>query len=376
MARKKVLRSDKTYMIVSDCNPKLGAKILSDGRESLFLDYYLGCEKSISERTGKETTKAIRKREYLSLYLAHDARETTARQKNSDTLELAKAIMREREQQVLDTKKGYRLQRDIGKDTNFIDFFQSYIDSYTKKDIKVLSMSLRRFKSFLAETPAYRMYERSIKPDQITRDMVKDFTEYLEEHAKEKSEGARTIYARFKKVVKYAVEHDVMRKNPCTGIVIKVDDLQIRKEVLSQEEIVKLMDTHCTRENPETRRAFIFSLYTGLALCDVKKLTFEGVDFANRTVTYSRSKTDVQSVIPLNDGLLKLIGKPNSEDRNEQVFKLPSDTMCNKALAHWVKKAGINKHITWHCARHSFATNTTRNGANIVTVASLMGHRS
>lgn len=48
--------------------------------------------------------------------------------------------------------------------------------------------------------------------------------------------------------------------------------------------------------------------------------------------------------------------------------------MCLKALRHWTARAGIDKHITWHCARHSFAVNLLNNGANIKTVASLLGH--
>lgn len=48
--------------------------------------------------------------------------------------------------------------------------------------------------------------------------------------------------------------------------------------------------------------------------------------------------------------------------------------MCLKALKRWVKRAGIEKHISWHCARHSFAVNILNNGANIKTVASLLGH--
>jgi len=48
--------------------------------------------------------------------------------------------------------------------------------------------------------------------------------------------------------------------------------------------------------------------------------------------------------------------------------------MCNKALKRWVARAGIKKHITWHCGRHSFAVNILNNGANIKTVASLLGH--
>lgn len=53
--------------------------------------------------------------------------------------------------------------------------------------------------------------------------------------------------------------------------------------------------------------------------------------------------------------------------------KQPS-VFCGKSLKRWVKRAGINKHISWHCGRHGFAMNILNNGANIKTVASLLGH--
>ena len=71
MAAKKEIRSDKTYIISTDNtdNPKLGAKILSDGRESLFLDYYFGYTMVYDEGKDKMVTRKDRKREYLKLYL-------------------------------------------------------------------------------------------------------------------------------------------------------------------------------------------------------------------------------------------------------------------------------------------------------------------
>ena len=76
----------------------------------------------------------------------------------------------------------------------------------------------------------------------------------------------------------------------------------------------------------------------------------------------------------MNDGLLALIGKASTGEPDERLFKLQSQAMCLKALRHWTAKAGITKHITWHCGRHSFAVNILNNGANIKTVASLLGH--
>lgn len=378
MSQKKEIRGDNTYIISQDTtdNPKLGAKILSDGRESLFLDYYFGYHVVYSEKLEKEVIKKERQRKFLSLYLWTAPRSPLERQQNKETLELAKKIRFERGQELLEGVEGYRLKKN--RDVNFLDYFQAYIDNYTKKDIRMLVIALKRFREFLHDTQEYSKFEKRIKPDQITKDMVSTFTEYLQ--TRSIGAGAKSIYARFKKVIKYAIEHDVMIKNPCTGVVIKVDDEQLKKDVLSPEEIQKLIATHYDNENPDIRRAFIFCLYCGLRFCDVKDLTFANVDYSNRLLKFEQSKTKGHSansgvVIPLNEGLLKLVGNPISPNkRNEVIFPLPSYAMCIKSLKKWVKQADINKHITWHCARHSFAVNILNNGANIKTVASLLGH--
>ena len=372
-------------------NPRLEQRLLSDGQISLYLEYYLGRQSEpVLDEAGdpvlydsgkmkgkpKFKVRHIRRKENLNLYLVANPRTPLERQQNKETLELAKKIRFEKGQQLLESVEGYRLKKD--RDINFLDYFQSYIDSYTKKDINMIGIALRRFKDFLKETPEYNKFMKRIKPEQITRDMVEAYTEYLQ--TRSKGEGARSLYARFKKVIKYAVEHDVMAKNPCTGIVIKVDDQQLKKDVLSTDEIQTLIATHYKQENPNIRRAFIFCLYCGLRFCDVKDLTFKNVDYSNKLLRFEQNKTKGHSansgvVIPLNDGLLKLIGEPtDSGNRDEVIFPLPTYEACLKAVGRWVKRAGIEKHISWHCARHSFAVNILNNGANIKTVASLLGH--
>lgn len=378
MAQKKEIRSDSTYIISQDTtdNPKLGAKVLSDGRESLFLDYYFGYQKVFSDKLGKEVMRKDRKREFLKLYLWQAPRTPMERQNNKETLELAKKIRFERGQQLLEDVEGYRLKKN--REINFLDYFQNYIEKYTKKDYRMVEVALHRFKDFLNETPEYNKFAKKIKPEQITKDMVEAYTEYLQ--SRSVGEGAKSIYARFKKVVKYAIEHDVMIKNPCVGVVIKVDEQQLKKDVLSLEEIQLLVKTHYENENPNIRRAFVFCLYSGLRFCDVKDLTFANVDYSNKLLKFEQNKTKGHSassgvVIPLNDDLLRLIGNPETpNDRDENIFKLPTYESCSKSLKRWVKRSGINKKISWHCARHSFAVNILNNGANIKTVASLLGH--
>lgn len=357
-------------------NPKLKEKILSDGQISLYLEYYLGYTQVYDEKKAKNVIKHNRKKEFLSLYVWQTPRTPVERQQNKSTYELARKIRFEREQEFKESINGYRLKKD--RNINFLDYFQAYNDNYTKKDYRMMVLTLNRFKDFLRDTEEYSKYTLFIKPEQITKDLVSNFVDYIQ--GRSKGEGAMNIFQKFKKVIKYAVEHDVILKNPCTGIICKVDKQVLRKDVLSMDEIQTLIKTHYQYESNEIRRAFILCLYCGLRFCDVKDLTFENVDYSNRLLKFEQNKTKGHSaasgvVIPLNEGLLNLIGeKPSEGNKGSKIFNLPTYQSCNKSLNRWVKHAGIDKHITWHCARHSFAVNILNNGANIKTVASLLGH--
>ena len=158
MANKKNFRCDGTYMISTDStdNPKLYARVLRDGRESLYLEYYKGYKKVFNEKTGKESVKVDRQKEQLNLYLWTAPRTPIERQQNKETLELARKIRFERGVQFIEDKEGYKFKKD--RNINFLDYFQVYIDNYTKKDIRMVQIALQRFKDFLNETPEYTKF--------------------------------------------------------------------------------------------------------------------------------------------------------------------------------------------------------------------------
>ena len=370
-------------------NPKLEQNKLSDGRISLYLEYYLGREeKPVLDENGNQVyydsgkmqgkpkfaVKHNRRKENLSLYLIDKPRTPAERQQNKETLELATKIRAEREQEFKESMLGYRLKKD--RTINFLDYFQAYINGYTKKDLRMVQIALSRFKDFLKEQ--YPIYEFNIKPELITKDMIVQFVDYLQ--SRSVGEGAKSIYQRFKKVVRYAIDHDVMLKDPCKDVSCKVDEQILRKDVLSLEEIQALINCHYENENPNVRRAFIFCLYSGLRFCDVKDLTYKNIDYSNKLLKFEQTKTKGHSansgvIIPLNSGLLSIVGEPPANgNKDELIFNLPSYESCCKSVKRWVKRTGIDKHISWHCARHSFAVNILNNGANIKTVASLLGH--
>ena len=370
---KKNYRGNNTYLIEGNTgdNPKLMGQSLSDGRDSLYLEFYLGYD-VVESKNGNTYKKVNRSTERLGLYIWQAPRTPLERQQNKETLEIAKRIRFERGQELLESVEGYRLKKD--RIVNLHVWYDNFVESYTKSDKNKLRRAHELFNEYLSNSGKYSQFVPLLKPDQLTKDMIQGFTDFLQNRFN--GETPHTLYSRFKKVIKAAVESDIMRKNPCNGVSIKIDKNKLTKDVLSIDEMKQLIATPNDRENPNIRRAFIFCLYCGLRWCDVKDLTYSNVDYANHVLRFEQNKTKGHSsasgvVIPLNDSLFKLIG---SGGRDEKIFPLPSHTMCLKALRRWVKRAGIDKHITWHCARHSFATNILSNGANIKTVASLLGH--
>lgn len=376
MATKKIVRTDNTYLISTDSteNPKLGAKILSDGRESLFLDYYFGYSLVYDEAKDKMVTKKDRKRESLDLYLWQAPRTPLERQQNKETLRIAKDIRFEREQMLLKNKEGYRItleQKDL------LIFWDSFVENAKVVDQRLLKAALRSFREFLSEE--YPMYLKNLKAKNLTKEMMEAFVNFLVDN--HKGQGAQTYYKRFKRLVNYAIEQGVIDKSPCVGVAPpKVDDI-LSKDILSEDELKRLFSTHYEGENPEIRRAFAMTCLSGIRRCDIVSLTYSDVDYSNRVLKFRQSKTKRHSsnsgvTIPLNETLLSIVGKKAEDATDDLIFHLPSDTMCLKALRHWTKKAGIDKHITWHCGRHSFGTQLLSNGANIKVVSSLLGHSS
>lgn len=371
-------------------NPKLEQRVMADGKISLYLEYYFGRQsepvldehgEQVFYESGKMAGKPkfrikhLRKKEILNLFLISKPRTPIERAQNKETLALASKIRYERAQELLEDKEGYRLTK--ARKINLLEFFQEFVETTKVKNRWLLVGALKDFQRFLAEE--YPHLSKKIEAKHLNKEMVQRFVDFLNDN--HRGQGVDTYYGRFRRMVNYAVEKGVIKKSPCKGVTTpKMDDV-LTKDILSQEEMQKLFATHYEGENPEIRRAFAMTCLSGIRRCDIVRLKYKDVDYSNRLLTFRQAKTEGRSrnsgvTIPLNDKLLSLIGKKEKGAKDDLIFHLPSDTMTLKALRHWTKRAGIDKHITWHCGRHSFATALLSNGCNIKVVSSLLGHSS
>ena len=146
-----------------------------------------------------------------------------------------------------------------------------------------------------------------------------------------------------------------------------------RREVLTIEEVNKLADTPCS--NNILRRASFFSILTGLRHCDIKELKWGQIVRHNDSwrINFNQEKTDGVEYMPISDQAYELCGERRDPDR--LVFEgLMDPSWINRPVKKWIEAAGITKHITFHCFRHSYATLQLTNGTDIFTVSKMMGH--
>lgn len=251
----------------------------------------------------------------------------------------------------------------------FNQFFKEYLDSYTKQDKRVIKQAYTRYLGFLETLPSRK------RPAFPTTSTVKAFVDHL--NATCRGSGAASTYSRFKKVVAQAVSEGILKNNPCLEAKCHCSGTERVKDILSEHEIHLMLRTCIKSGNTEIRKAFIFSLYTGLRFSDIIKMTYSDIDLSNRLLSIKQSKTQEYVHIPLRDDILKLtVSHLDSNTPEQKVFRLPTHPTCMKELHKWTEEIGIRKHITWHCARHTFASNILMNGADVRVTASLLGHSS
>jgi len=241
---------------------------------------------------------------------------------------------------------------------NFLDYYSDYIKQNRKVGNRHLETSLTAFKAFLKKD--------FISPIDITENLCEGFRDYLLK--KYNGETPANYFMRFKRVLKAAKKDGYFRNNPSEDVVAKSNKNKQIKEILTEENYIKLMNTPCT--NYEVKKAFVFSLYTGLRWADVKPLKWENIK--EHSIALEQSKTGIHLEVPLHEIALKILG----ERKDGPAFHLPTQDSANKVLGKWAGDAKLDKHITWHCARHSFSVLLQQKGIDLATVAGMLGHTS
>ena len=182
---------------------------------------------------------------------------------------------------------------------------------------------------------------------------------------------ASTYFAIFKAGLKQAFVDGYLTID-ISAKVKGIQEQESRREYLTVEELNRLAQTPC---DPLLKRAALFSALTGIRHCDIQKLKWSEVEMfnGNYRLNFTQQKTKGVEYMPISEQAFQLCGE--RQDGDLLVFAgLPAPSWINRPIKRWVEAAGIKKHISFHCFRHSYATLQLAGGTDIYTVSKMLGH--
>ena len=180
----------------------------------------------------------------------------------------------------------------------------------------------------------------------------------------------------FKRIIIIAKNNGWIKADPFANYKIRLK--KVDRGYLSQEEVTAIaMKKFSTKRLEQVRDIFIFSCFCGLAYIDVKNLRKENIRTSfdgNLWIIGKREKTDVSFSIPLLDIPRKILEKYEGKLPDNKILPVLSNQKMNAYLKEIGTLCGINKDLTFHLARHTFATLTLSKGVSIESVSKMLGH--
>lgn len=313
------------------------------------------------------------KYEWLNLQIFESPKTNIEKDHNKTTMQLAESIRAKRLLDQQTTTHGF-ISGVKGK-IAFLDYFKKLADK--KRDDS--EGNYGNWKSTYEHLKVF-CNRKEYTLEQIDDIFLEGFKQYLFGNISRRGVGkigqnsALSYYNKLRAALKEAYMNKMIKENPCNRVKgIKAGDTH--RQYLTLEELQKMVTT--PSENPLLRKAFLFSALTGLRWSDVKSITWGKIrhtEGAGWHLEYTQKKTKGAEILPISDQAVNFLGERGSDD--VEIFKnLAYHTHMNNQLQKWVTDAGIGKKITFHCARHTFATLQLSMDTDIYTVSKLLGHR-
>ena len=347
----------------------LRQKKISGGRLSLYLDYYPPIP---HPETGEPT-----RRKFLGIYVQEKPKSPIDKQDNKESLRIAEEICA-KEKNALNKSEIYtefekeRLEQIEKGKQDFVQYFDklankrkssnhdnwvsagNYLRQFTGGIVQFKDLNER----FCADFKEFLLNTKSIKSNKTNL----------------KRNSAVSYFNKFKAALREAY-NDGFLTYDINNKVTSIKPEEANRQYLTLDELKKLAKTPCN--NPLLKRVALFSALTGLRHSDIKKLTWREVqesDSRGIQLKFRQKKTKGAEEMPISEEAVQLMGERQSKD--DKVFPgLTYSAYENKHLYQWIGLAGIEKEITFHCFRHTYAVLQLEHGADLYTVSKMLGHR-
>ncbi len=329
---------------------------ITNGRLSLYLDFYPAVR-------NPETMKMTR-REYLGIYIFAKPKNDAEREFNRSMIERAEAIRCMRVTSLINEKFDFLDHEKMKSD------FLAYYKKKCRGQDQKRDIVYKHFHNFV---------QGHCTCGEVTIDLCKKFREYLLcanqlrlTHLKISKNSAAGYWSTFRGFLGTAYREKMIKDN-VNDFLEKIETDDVRKEFLTSAELKKLAATPC--DIPVLKQASLFSCLTGLRISDILNLTWDDIQLApdlGYCVRIRIQKTDTETMLPISDEALQLCG----EHTDGKVFRGLTRSLVNHPLRKWIAAAGIKKHISFHCFRHTYATLQIASGTDIYTVSKMLVHKN
>ena len=226
------------------------------------------------------------------------------------------------------------------------------------------------------------------KVDAIDKAFVMEFYAYLQGFKREGAarlctvNGAMKHIQRLKRVMNLALQNDWISTNPVCLLHAKKN--KVERGFLDEQELEKIKNVVLPPSYAVVRDMFLFAVYTGISYIDMVNMTRENITIGidrSRWVHFSRQKTGLRVSLPLLPPAEEILDgfdcyRPAGEE-GRKLFPMLTNQATNRCLKEIARTAGVKKDVTFHMARHTFATTITlQHGIPIETVSKMLGHAS
>ena len=298
--------------------------------------------------------------------------------RNKFYIEHQKLVLKENPFSAIDLKMAYLNIKakakgiiDIVEDHN-VDMESQIPDRYSAGTLKNYRTLKKHLKSFIPQE--YKTEDRELK--KVDRHFIYSFESYLLSNPLCHQNGAMKVLQRFKKITSLSKRKGLLDHDPFDGYRFVFKRKEI--EFLTSDEIERFAALKLSVPSEiKTQELFVFALYTGLSLSDIISLRWHQIHKdkeGSQFILNKRKKTGETFIVPLLKPALEILNS-KKEKEDGLIFSSITNACVNRKLKILAKKAKIFKNLTFHTARHSFATTITlNNDVPLITVSKMLGH--
>ena len=262
------------------------------------------------------------------------------------------------------------------KQDSFYDYYLAYVER-RKKDLNKVTIRV-----YMTTYNVLKAFKPKLRLSDINLSLIEGFDEYMRVTNGNADGGRYPKHKNLKTVLLDMQKHDIPVKNPYP--LFKMPQPNVKEVYLDKEELDAFRKMYVQLPEGTTLfkslEMYLFSCYCGLRISDVVTLKWSEVDLENSLIVKTQVKTKEEVKAPIFEYTRALLLKKSNSGKllgtDGYVFGDSCIQVINRRLKELAEMAGVDKHITFHSSRHTFATLLVMDGVSIYKIQKFLGHKS